>query len=168
MEYHVEVTFVTNGVSEKVKLKCYTTNCRIQVQNFGKHERKEHLDNEFVPKYFAKRFIVPYLVSVLDMSADFDKDLVPHLRAEIQRLQKKKIQDKAKKGSAIDTDAKTAKCENTGCQWINVTLKNVEAYGHCVSCNGYEHHHCAGTSKMMKDELKVGQASFVCTKCICM
>ena len=118
VEYHVEVTFVNNGATEKVKLKCYTTNCRIQVQNFGKHKRKEHLGNQFVPKYFVNRFIVPYLESVLSMSADYDKVFVPHLRAEIQRLQKKKIQDKARKGSAIDTDVKNAECENTGCQWI--------------------------------------------------
>ena len=31
VEYHVEVTFVTTGLCEKVKMKCYTTNCRIQV-----------------------------------------------------------------------------------------------------------------------------------------
>ena len=93
VEYHVDVSFVTIGGIEKVKMKCFTTNCRIQVQNCGKHERKEHLGNEFTPKYFVSRFIVPYLESVLDRSADFDKVFVPHLRTEIQRLQKKKIQE---------------------------------------------------------------------------
>ena len=83
---------------------------------------------------------MPFLESVLNMSVDFDNALVPHLRAEIQRLQMKKIQDKARKGSAIETDPKNAKCENKNCQWITLTLKNVEAYGHCVACNGYEHH----------------------------
>jgi len=91
-------------------MKCFTTNCRIQVQNFGKHTRKEHLE------------------SVKEKALEFDKIFVPHLRAEIQRLQKRKIQDRVRKSSALDID-----------------LKNVEAYGICSACQGYEHHHCAGT-----------------------
>ena len=91
---------------------------------------------------------------------------VPHLKNEINRLQKKRLHDKSKKGTAIENDAKNAKCENSGCQWVNVTLKNVEAYGQCLNCNGYEHHHCAGTSKMMKDEIKLGRANFICTTCM--
>ena len=49
VEYHLEVTFNTTGINEKVKMKCYTTNCRIQIQDFGKHERRMHLGNEFIP-----------------------------------------------------------------------------------------------------------------------
>ena len=129
VEYHVIVTFVTEEVTEKVKMKCYTMNCRVQIQSFGKHDRK-HLGNEYVPKYFVHKFIVPYLNTLLDMSGEFEKVFVPHLRAEIQRLQKKKIHEKSKK-PAIDTDAKNAKCENQGCQHkFNVILKNVDAY--CV------------------------------------
>ena len=66
VEYHVEVTFTTNEVTEKVKLKCYTTTCRIQVQGFGKHERKKHLGNEYIPRFFVNRYIVPFLGSVLE------------------------------------------------------------------------------------------------------
>jgi hypothetical protein len=94
VEYHVIVTFVTEEVTEKVKMKCYTTNCRIQVQSFGKHDRKQHLGNEYVPKYFVHKFIVLFLNTVLDMSGEFEKVFVPHLRTEIQRLQKKKIHEK--------------------------------------------------------------------------
>ena len=130
VEYHVDVTFVTNGITEQVKMKCFTTNCRIQVQNFGKHERKKHLKNEFTPKYFVNKFIVPFLGSVFERSAEYEKVFVPHLRSEIQRLQKKKIQEKSKKVPAIDIDAKNAKCENHYCQHkTNVNLKNVDAYG---------------------------------------
>ena len=104
------------------------------------------------------------LESVLVVSIEFEKVFVPHLRTEIQRLQKKKIQDKSKKGPAIDMDAKNAKCENQGCQHkFNVILKNVDAYGHCVYCKEFEHHHCAGTSKVMKEEIKGGRANFICT-----
>ena len=166
VEYHVDVTFVVSGISEKVKMKCFTTNCRIQVQNFGKHARKEHLGKEFSPRYFVDRFVVPFLESVMEKAFEFDKVFVPHLRAEIQRLQKRKIQDRVRKTSALDTDPKNTKCVNTCCQWINVILKNVEAYGICVACQGYEHHHCAGTSKLMKEEIKNGQANFFCTVCI--
>ena len=166
VEYHVEVTFEVKDITEKVKMKCYTTSSRIQVQNCGKHERKEHLGNEFAPNFFVSKYIVPYLKSILCKTSEFEKMFIPHLRNEINRLQKKKISDKSKKGNAVDTDAKNAKCENSGCQWINVTLKNVDAYGLCVGCNGYEHHHCAGTSKMMKDEIKLGHANFICTNCM--
>ena len=125
-----------------------------------------HLGNEFAPNFFVSKYIVPYLKSILCKTLDFEKVFIPHLRTEINRLQKKKINDKSKKVTAIDTDAKNAKCENKGCQWINVTLKNVDAYGLCASCQGYEHHHCAGTSKMMKEEIKLGRAIFICTSCM--
>ena len=166
VEYHVDITFVVQGITEKVKMKCFTTNCRIQVQNFGKHTRKEHLGNEFSPKYFVNTFVVPYLESVKEKALEFDKIFVPHLRAEIQRLQKRKIQDRVRKSSALDIDPKNTKCVNNNCQWVNVILKNVEAYGICSACQGYEHHHCAGTSKMMKEEIKSGQVNFFCTNCM--
>ena len=130
VEYHIDVTFEINDTTERVKMKCYTTSSRIQVQNYGKHEPKEHLGNEFVPKFFVSKFIVPFLKSILSKSAEFEKVFVPHLKNEINRLQKKRLHDKSKKGTAIENDAKNAKCENSGCQWVNVTLKNVEAYGH--------------------------------------
>ena len=166
VEYQVEVTFVVAGITEKIKMKCFTTNCRVQVQNFGKHVRKEHLGMEYSPKFFVQRFIVPYLESIMDEAMEVDKVFVPHLRAEIQRLQKRKIQDKVRKSSALDTDPKNAKCVNNCCQWVNVILKNVEAYGICIKCQGFEHHHCAGTSKMMKEEMKKGKANFICTNCL--
>ena len=166
VEYHVEITFVVAGIVEKIKMKCFTTNCRIQVQNFGKHVRKDHLGKEHSPKYFVQRFIVPFLESVKEDALRFDNVFVPHLRTEIQRLQKRKIQDKVRKGSALETDPKNAKCVNTICQWVNVTLKNVEAYGTCETCQGFEHYHCAGTSKMMKEEIKNGKANFICTVCL--
>ena len=59
VEYHVDVTFPTNDMTEKVRIKCYTTNCRFQVQSYGKHEVKHHLGNVFVPKYFVNKCIVP-------------------------------------------------------------------------------------------------------------
>ena len=31
VEYHIDITFTANSVKEKVKVKCFTTNCRIQV-----------------------------------------------------------------------------------------------------------------------------------------
>ena len=167
VEYHIDVSFVTNGVMEQVKMKCFTTNCRIQVQNYGKHEKKKHFGNVFTPKYFTDKFIVPFLRGVLVLSAEYEKVFVPHLKSEIQRLQKKKIQERGKKFPAIDTEGKNAKCENQNCQHkFNVILKNVEAYGQCFSCKGYEHFHCAGTSKIMKEEIKLRQAYFVCTNCI--
>ena len=167
VEYHLDITFAANDVVERVKMKCYTTNCRVQIQNFGKHEKKKHLNDEFTPKYFDNRFVIPYLESVLNASTELEKVLVPHLRSEIQRLQKKRINDKIKKVPAIEVEAKTAMCENQNCQHkFNVNLKNVEAYGQCSVCKGFEHHHCAGTSKMMKDEIKLGNANFVCTNCM--
>ena len=167
VEYHLEVIFTINGVSEKVKVKCYTTNCRIQIQGFGKHDKKAHLGNEYIPKFFSYRFLVPFLRSVLEKSLEFDTIFVPHLRQEIQRLQRKKIQDKSRKGSAIESETKTAKCENPNCQHkSNVTLKNVSAYGSCTHCKGYEHFHCAGTSKQMKEDIKAGEAIFICTNCM--
>ena len=167
VEYHVDISFTYKGVKDKIKMKCFTTKCRIQIQNFGKHERKKHLGNEYIPKLFVSRFIVPFLESVLEKSVEFEKVFVPHLKLEIQRLQKKKIQEKSRKGSFIDTDSKTAKCENQNCQHkSNVTLKNVGAYGCCSNCKGYEHFHCAGTSKVMKEEIVIGKAIFICTNCM--
>ena len=167
VEYHLDITFKENGMTEKVKMKCYTTNCRVQIQAFGKHERKTHLANSFVPSYFANTFLVPFLKKELVKSFEFDKIFVPHLKQEIQRLQKKKIQDKSKKGSIAESDSKTAKCESNNCQHkSSVTLKNVAAYGCCGHCKGYEHFHCAGTSKVMKEEIKAGNALFICTNCM--
>ena len=95
VEYHLDITFKENGMTEKVKMKCYTTNCRVQVQAFGKHEKKIHLGNDFVPKFFVNTFLVPFLKKELGRSFEFDKMFVPHLKQEIQRLQKKNIQDKS-------------------------------------------------------------------------
>ena len=167
VEYHLDITFTINEVVEKVKIKCFTTSCRMQIQGFGKHERKIHLGNEYIPKYFVNRFLVPFLEDERKNCLEFEKMFVPHLKEEIQRLQKKRIQDKTRKGSLAEIESKTARCENSNCQHkSNVTLKNVAAYGCCTKCKGYEHFHCAGTSKLMKEDIKLGQANFICTNCI--
>ena len=161
------ITLTTNGFTEKVKMKSYTTNCRKQIQCFGKHEVKKHLGNEHTPKYFANKFIVPFLKSVVEKSLEFEKFFIPHLKQEIQRLQKKKIQDKTNKGPAIESESKTAKSENSNCQHKStVMLKNVTAYGSCAHCKGFDHFHCAGTSKIINEDIKAGLAIFICTNCI--
>ena len=80
VEYHLEISFNGNGVTEKVKMKCFTTNCRVQIQSFGKPERKKHLANEYSPKFFVNTFLVPFLENELERSHDFEKVFVPHLK----------------------------------------------------------------------------------------
>ena len=82
VEYHLDITFTINEVVEKVKIKCFTTNCRMQIQGFGKHERKRHLGNEYIPKYFVNRFLVPFLEDERKNCLEFETMFVPHLKEE--------------------------------------------------------------------------------------
>ena len=57
VEYHLDIQFKVRENTHEVKLKLYTTNCRIHLQHAGKKDCKpyEYLNTRCPPKYFSVR-----------------------------------------------------------------------------------------------------------------
>ena len=162
MEYSVDVDFKTNDVKNSVKIKIYTTSCRFQIQNVGStHEKKPHLGNEFVPKYFAQTFIMPLGQIILTEVPDLDQIFIPLLANELERLQKLEKKNVVKKNKPVSD----VKCVNKSCQWKKIDVKNKSAFGTCDICQAFEHYSCAGTQPQLKEDIRQNIAKFVCTAC---
>ena len=68
MEYHIDLDLVINEKVHNLKLKCFNSNCRIQVQHIGKgpHQPQSHLKGKSPPKYFAEEILFPIGKSIND------------------------------------------------------------------------------------------------------
>ena len=90
VEFNLDVNFKVNEEAHEVKLKLYTTNCRIQFQHAGKKECKQydHLKNQCPLKYFAQNIIFPFCKKAYEDLKENEEAFVSHLRDEINRLVK--------------------------------------------------------------------------------
>ena len=62
VDYHLDVDFKVKEERHEVKLKLFTTKCRIQVQHAGKRacNQYEHLDKLCRPKYVAEKIVMAF------------------------------------------------------------------------------------------------------------
>ena len=76
VEYHLDVEMIVEENIHKLKLKVFNTNCRIQIQQFGKDASpKEHLGLKAPPRYFAENVILPF-AKVIDDSIPAKKKIL--------------------------------------------------------------------------------------------
>ena len=91
MEYHIDVDLVIHENVHHLKLKCFNSNCRIQVQHIGKgpHQPQSHLKGRSPPKFFTEEILFPIAKSINDdINLEKEKEFVIHLKKEITRLKK--------------------------------------------------------------------------------
>ena len=116
VEYHLDVKFkVKEQEILEVKLKLYTTNCRIQVQHAGRKECKQYgfLHNCCPPKYFAERVILPFCLKAYEDVKDKEVAFVSHLKDEINRLMKEGTKSKVTKPKVVPKNNIREKQTNT-------------------------------------------------------
>ena len=125
MEYHVDLDMVVNDNIHALKLKCYNTNCRIQVQHVGKssYKAQDYLNMKSPVKYFAEEVLYPIVASMNDnVDVEKEKEMVMHLKKELIRLKKvsKTNPKQNKKERCVNSDCKhhnsldTAKTDKYG------------------------------------------------------
>ena len=166
VEYTFEVKFNTPDDNEiMVKIKCYPTKCRIQIQHMGGPSKpKESLDGLHSPRYFGVNYILPWAKKVLDENPSLDEMVLPYLRAELRRLDEKIKTGNKKK--LKNTGVGQAECSSRKCGFQNtVFLSNTKAYGVCGKCEKYEHFKCAKTKEEEKEEIITGKQLFYCSNC---
>ena len=163
MEYHIDVNLVIHENVHHLKLKCFNSNCRIQVQHIGKgpHQPQSHLKGRSPPKFFTEEILFPIAKSINDdINLEKEKEFVIHLKKEIARL--KKISKAMPK-----TNNKKNKCVNSDCKYHNsLDIANVEKYGECSNCEGYEHFNCANIDAQRKAIYQTGSQKYICTECL--
>ena len=127
----------------------------------GNHELKSHINNQHVAKFFADQFILPFGRKALASNPEIDDRNIPNLKNEIKRLQEQHFKNKKK---VIKPLPKSTKCANSSCKFPggNVSTKNVNVYGQCDSCEGFEHFNCAKVKEARKLEYIEGTQKFVC------
>ena len=162
VEYMAEIVLEKGGNKHAIILKCFTTNCRIQVQKRGKHTKFVELGNKYVPKYFMDFYIIPFAKKILISNPELDELIMPALAEEIQRLRsiKAKNVENNKKGKSIDD----MKCVSAQCK--QKITKNVNVSAQCNSCKHYEHFKCAGTTATVKEDIKEDITKFICSVCL--
>ena len=106
------MNFKVKEEAHKVKLKLYTTNCRIQFQHAGKKECKQydHLKNQCPPKYFAQNIIFPFCKKAYEDLKENKEAFVSHLRDEINRLVKEGGKTKVTKPKVAPKNKSREKC----------------------------------------------------------
>ena len=153
VEYTFEVTFNTKGEESKVKIKCYPTKCRVQIQHMGGPSRpKECLDGQHSPKFFGDKFMIPWAKNVLKNNPNLDDIVLPFLRAEMHRLEEK-IKVSKKGSSKVRSGQATCSARKCGFPNKTVNLSNVGVYGTCGRCAKYEHFRGAKIKDEEKEEI---------------
>ena len=167
VEYTFEVTYEAAGNEQTVKIKCYPTKCRMQIQHMGGPSKaKEYLGGLHSPRYFGSNFILPWARKVIDENPNLDNAVLPYLRAELRRLDEK-AKSGAKKNKVKNTANGQAECSSRKCSFQNtVVLSNTSAYGTCRKCEKYEHFRCAKTKEDEKEEILAGKLAFNCSNCL--
>jgi hypothetical protein len=91
VEYTFEVTFSAPDAAHiAVKIKCYPTKCRMQIQHMGGPSKpKECLGGLHSPRFFGSNFVLPWAKKVNDENPNIDDVVLPLLRAELRRLDEK-------------------------------------------------------------------------------
>ena len=169
VEYHLDVTFQVKGKTHEVKLKLYTTNCRIHVQHQGKVECKqqEYLNNRSPPKYFAETIIIPFCKNAYDNLKDKEVEFVMHLRDEINRIVKEGAKGKAAKQKAPFKSNTREKCAAQKCKHKNVVVTKKEGkFGKCFQCDKVEHFDCVNANAFMIESIQKGYTHYYCTDCL--
>ena len=160
-EYHIDVEFAVEEKSHQVKMKVFNTNCRIQIQHMGRtnHSPQPHLKDRSPPKFFAEEILVPFCKSIDEsISPEKEKEFIVHLRKEIQRLKKvNKTEINTNKSECVNEECKNSK---------HLNVNNIESYGTCWNCQGYEHYRCAKVDAPTKSSYQVGSVKYLCTECL--
>ena len=163
MEYHVDLDLVVDSNVHNLKLKCYNTNCRIQVQHMGKssHSVQDYLKMKSPVKYFAEEILYPIVASMNDdIDIEKEKEMVLHLKKELTRL--KKVNKTTPKQN------KKEKCVNSDCKHQNnLDISKIDKYGKCRNCEGYEHFNCANIQENQRKRICLnGSKEYLCTECL--
>ena len=114
VEYQLECVYKASGHEHKVKITCYTTTCNILVTNMGgKSEVKSYLGNRSNARYFAERFLKPFLMKAEEDFPNLDNKFIPLIKAEIQRIEK--LENKQNESNEPILSGVT-KCVDKGCR----------------------------------------------------
>ena len=163
VEFQLEISFKVNDFEHKVKVLCYTTTCRMMVQQMEEAPgAKSHLENKHVAKYFAEKFLLTFGENVLASMPNIDDQFIPKLKEEMKRLQQLFYKSKKKNIKPLAKPTKCStfnKCKKGG----NVQIKNTDVYARCVLCDGCEHFMCAGIKDTKRANIINRIERFVCT-----
>ena len=63
---------------------------------------------------------------------------------------------------------KKERCVNSDCRYQNsLDVSNIEKYGKCKNCEGYEHFNCANIQENKRKEICLkGSKDYLCTECL--
>ena len=165
IEFQLKIIFRVGENQHKVKVLCYSTTCRMMIQQMGESvEVKEHLNNKTIAIYFAEKFLVDFGKTVLVSNPKIEDSFIPKLKQEIKRLQQLFFKNKKKDLKPLP---KSMKCETfTKCKkGGNITTNNVDVYAQCTICDGCEHYICASIKGNRRENIINGVEKFVCTIC---
>jgi len=162
MEYHIDLDLVVEGNSHSLKVKCFNTNCRIQIQHVGKksHLAQKYLNNKTPTRFLAEEIIFKICESIdEEVDKEKEKEFIIHLKKEIARLRRL--------SKAASKNDKQAKCINGDCKYHNsLDIRNTEKYGQCGNCEAYEHFNCANIDEQRKHVYQSGDKKYLCTECL--
>ena len=169
VEYHLDVRFKVKEENHDVKLKFFTTNCRIQIQHSGKRECKpyEHLDMNCPPKFLAEKVLKPFCDQAYDDLKDRETSFISHLREEINRLGKDGGKSKVGKQKATPKNNTREKCAATKCKHKNVVVTKKDGrFGKCAQCDRVEHFDCVNANAFLIETIQKGLTPYYCTDCL--
>ena len=162
MEYHMDLELIVEDNTHSLKLKCFNTNCRIQIQHAGKksHLAQSYLKNKTPTRFLAEEIVLPICQSINEeIDVEKETEFVIHLKKEIARI--KRLSKAASKND------KPGKCVNGDCKHHkSLDLKNTEKYAQCRNCEGYEHYNCANIDEQRKIVYQSGEEKYLCTECL--
>ena len=171
VEFTLEATFTVNTIPNKVKVKCYPTKCKMTITHMGGNcVKKDHLDGNYSPRYFAEHFVLPWGRKMVESCEDLDDQIIPYLQKELKRVmemnRKPKGSAPAKKVQSLNNirSQGLAKCIARKCPSKNVLdVGNVGAFGICFKCGESEHFRCAGTKDEEKRDIIEGTQNYICS-----
>ena len=162
-ELHYDVTFKVNGDSHKVKMKIYTSTCRVQIQSCG--PRVKFIEKMLMghAEYFATKFVDVFACEILQSRENLNDEVLSNIKEKIKQLKESMLKEQGVENmptKAVVDRRCYAKCNR------NVNIKNKEAYGRCKKCDRVEHFLCSGTSQFEKKLVLAGKMDFHCARCI--
>ena len=162
MEYRIDLDLVVENNSHTLKLKCFNSNCRIQIQHVGKksHSAQHYLNDKTPTRFLAEEVIFKICESINeDIDTEREKEFIIHLKKEIARLRRL--------SKAVSKNDKQVKCINGDCKYHNsLDIRNTEKYGQCGNCESYEHFNCANIDEQRKIVYQSGDKKYLCTECL--
>ena len=168
VEFTLEATFTVNNVSNKVKVKCYPTKCKMTITHMGGTcLPKPHLNGKHTPRYFAEKFVIPWGKKMIETYKNLDDQIILHLVKELDRVTELNRKPKTTSVAKKNVPNISVKCISRKCPSKNVIdVSNVGVFGICVHCNESEHFRCAGTKEDEKKDILEGRQNYTCSKCL--